>query len=218
MARAWPLPTAQFAERLLIRSVSWQLVEVVASSGYGNGDPLDVELAPARWEATVALANMSQFEAVEQRALIQMHLRPGRPFVLFNRAIPGPLLDPQGAAITGHMPVVHTIGAEGRSLRVNGLPGSYGLRVGDMLELRYGTNRRSLHQVGEAATASAGGLTPAFDLDPNVPVGVEVGDTVRLVRAGAMMIRVPGSYDPGQSERAIVSGMGFRAVQIRGSW
>lgn len=217
MARTFPLPRAAFADRLLIRSVSWELVETVASSGYASGEPLDVELAPARWEATVEFANWTQFEAVEQRALVTMHLKPGRPFHLYNRAIPGPLGDPTGAALGAAASVVHTIGAEGRSLRVNGLPSGYALNVGDMLQITYGS-RQSLHQVAEGATASGGGLTPTFELDPAVPIGVAVGHAVRLVRAGAVMIRIPGTWDPGRSERGMVSGAGFRAVQIRGGW
>lgn len=217
MARSFPLPASQFADRLLIRSVSWTLQESISSSGYGSGEPLDVELSPAVWTADVQLGNLTQVEAVEQRALILMHFKPGRPFRFYNRALPGPRRDPQGLILGGATPTIHTIGAEGRGLRIAGLPAGYQLSVGDMLHVAFGSDplRYSLHQVGEGVTASAGGLTPEFDVDPAIPIGVATGLAVVLVRAAAIMIRVPGTFQPGATERAMVTGMGFRAIQTR---
>lgn len=186
-------------------------------SGYGSGEPLEVELGPPVWTAEVQMANLTQAEAVHQRALILMHFKPGRPFRFYNRALPGPRYDPQGTILGAATPTVHTVGTEGRSLRITGLPAGYQLQVGDMLHIPFGSSplRYSLHQVGENATASAAGLTPEFDVDPAIPLGVEVGLAVVLVRAAALMVRVPGSYQPGASERNMVTGLGFRAIQVR---
>lgn len=217
MARTFPLASGLFAGRLLVRSCVWQLQESIMSSGYGSGEPLDVELSPAVWTAEVQLGPLTQHEAVEQRALIQMHLKPGRPFRLYNRAIPGPRLDPQGVILGAATPTLHTIGTEGRSLRIGGLPSGYRLSVGDMLSIQFGASpvKVTLHQVGEDAQATGGGLTPEFDVDPPIPLGPAVGAAATLVRASALMIRVPGSYQPGSTEGSLVTGVGFRAIQTR---
>jgi hypothetical protein len=114
--------------------------------------------------------------------------------------------------------VVASIASGGRGLSVSGLPAGYVLSVGDMFHVDWaGGPGRTLHQVAEAVTASGAGATAVFDCDPILPEGAATGAPVGFLRASCLMIRVPGSFDPGLSERGLVTGMRFQAMQAPAS-
>ena len=91
------------------------------------------------------------------------------------------------------------------------------LKRGDLLHFDYASNptRRALHRMVENATANASGVTGSFGIRPFVRAGTTTGLAVTLIKPAAKMIVEPGSFDPGTAGRAFVTGMSFRAIEVR---
>ena len=109
--------------------------------------------------------------------------------------------------------VLNTINANRKAITVAGLPPAFVLSVGDYIQI--GTT--DLHQVVESATASAGGLTPEFEIRPFLWSGVHTGSPTTLIsvlKPHCIMAIVPGSIQTDAS----ISGWGtvsFQAMEAR---
>ncbi len=121
---------------------------------------------------------------------------------------------PTGVAFNGLTATVHTIGGDNKSLRVDLLPAGYVVSVGDMLSITYSTSKHGLLRVMETVTADGSGVTPAFEVQPHLPIGVAIDDLVMVKRPYCLMTIVPGSVDDdsGDSGRGKIS---FEAVEYR---
>ena len=86
-----------------------------------------------------------------------------------------------------------------------GLPAWYVLTRGDYLAFDYGSpSRRALHKVVSLTVqASAGGVTPVFEVTPLIRPGALVGAVVTLVRASCKARIMPGSVSKGASFRTL---------------
>lgn len=217
MAITFPVPVSGFASRLRVSDFRWQLREFPEISGTAIGQVIVNEIAERRWRASVKLARMSPAAAADIQATIEA-IGPSGHFLLCDPSRIGPALDPSGAALGSSDVTIHTIGADNRSLRLQGLPAGYVLSRGDMLSIAYGASpvRRMLARAAEAATASGAGITPLFEVRPFLRNGVAVGQTVTLVRPAAKVIFEPGSFDPGTPfTKLLVGGMTFTAIEVR---
>jgi hypothetical protein len=122
---------------------------------------------------------------------------------------------PTGVAFDGTTAAVHTIGTDNKSLRIDSLPAAFVLSVGDYVSVTAASGKVYLLQVVEAATASVGGLTPAFEVRPHLPVGIAVDNLVSVKRPHCPMTIVPGSIsstaDPSNGRGTI----SFQAIEAR---
>jgi hypothetical protein len=216
MAIAFPLARSVFVDRLKITAFRWQLLPFVETSGTGLGQVIVNEIAPRRWRAEVELARMPHAEAADIQALIDA-LGPSGTFYLHNPAQIGPRADPTGAGLAGHTVGITALGADNRSLRLEGLPAGYALKRGDMLHVDYGSSptRRALYRLVEDATANLAGITGFFEVRPFLKAGTATGLVVTLVRAAAKMMLEPGAFDPGTEGPVHTTGMAFAAVEVR---
>ena len=216
MAITFPLARSVFADRLKITAFRWQLLPFVEMSGTGLGQVITNEIAPRRWRAEVELARMPHAEAADIQALIDA-LGPSGTFYLHNPAQLGPRDDPGGAGVSGYAVAINALGADNKSLRLQGLPAGYTLRRGDMLHFDYGASptRRALHRIVEDATAGPGGTAGFFEVRPYLKAGTTTGALVTLVRAAARMMLEPGSFDPGTEGPVNTTGMAFKAIEVR---
>lgn len=121
---------------------------------------------------------------------------------------------PTGAAFSGETATIHTIGVDNKSLRIDNLPAAYRVSLGDCVQITAGSGKIYLLQVMETVTASGGGLTPAFEVRPHLPVGIAVDNLVSVKRPYCPMTIIPGSIKSPSSlnGRGTVS---FQAVEAR---
>lgn len=218
MAWTYPLSLADFYDKLrvAINGRNWELVRSDQVSGLGSGNPLSAELASPLWRLPVQLVSMSNDEADQILAMLEMLCHPGRKFYFSNPKREFPVFDPAGSILGASTPTLHTIATNNHQVRVTGLPNGYRLASGDMLAFDYGPSgqkRRALHRVTETVTASGAGLTPLFEVFPHIRAGAAVGDPVMLAKPAILACIVPGSFDPGTADTVHTHGIAFDIIQ-----
>lgn len=211
MAFTFPLDRAAFMNQLPIESMSMVLGESIEMNQTRGGEILRADKADRLWKGRITLGKMKEDEAGRIAALIERLLAADGSFVAYDVRRPFPLLDPTGSILGAATPTIHTIGTDRRECRIQGLPANYALSAKDMFGLNYGSSpvRRGLFRLVLATTASGAGLTPLFDIEPELPSGVTVGTAVVLARPVCKAVIVPGSYNEGRSRRTITEGVEF---------
>lgn len=208
----FPLTTADFWDRLPIRSVIWDDPETVETGMTGRGETLSAELAPQLWQATVTLGRCKPEETAWIEAMLSVLRTPGRSFMAYHPARRYPLLDPEGLIITGAAVTLLSI-PSARTIRLAGLPARFPLASGDYLAWSVDSGRRALHRVVSPVAADASGETPVFEVSPMLVPGATVGTAVQLVRASCAMQIVPRSIQPGSTYAGWSDGTSFRCAQ-----
>lgn len=115
---------------------------------------------------------------------------------------------PTGGAFSGSA-VLATINANRKAVTLSGLPAAFALSVGDYVSIA-----GDLHQVMEAATASAGGLTPEFEVRPHIWPSVTAGAAAAVYRPSCIMSIVPGSV-ASDSDLTGWGSLSFQAIEAR---
>lgn len=193
MALSFPLTKAQFADRLFIGSVKWNLVRFDEISGNGGGEWLTTQLQPPLWEAACETIDLPNDAAHGVRALLNLIGSTGTVFA-WNPLQGGPAADPDGVTLGASAPVIASIAANRKDMSVSGLPSGYVLSAGDLMEVDYGSpSRRALVEVSIGATAAGNGTTPVFEVRPHLRPGIVTGAAVGLLKPAAKMKLVPGS-------------------------
>lgn len=218
-ALTFPLALDTFFGPLLIAEVMFDAAPQVEMNQTGGGEQMTAELAPQLWKGSVKLAVMTRAEASSPDVLLDVLRRPDATFYAHDTRRPAPLADPAGAVLGATVPTIASLPAGNREISLTGLPASYVLSRGDWLAWDYDSGRRALHRVvAVTATASAGGVTPAFEIAPPIRPGVSVGTAVTLIRAACKVKIATGSVVKGMSRRIITDGMAFDFIQtLRGS-
>lgn len=215
MTLSFPLSLNTFADKLKITTVQWQLKRWDQLSGMGTGDVIAAQLAPPRISGIVTLGALKHDDAAEVQAVIESLDGPMQSFYLYAPQKPFPRFDPDGSKLGAATVTTHTVGANNKSLRLQGLPSGYVLSVGDYLAFDYGTNpvRRGFHRIVEAATAPGSSITPLFEVRPHLRPGVTTGLAVTLIKPAAKVFIVPETFDPGTARALITEGMQFEVMQ-----
>ena len=124
-----------------------------------------------------------------------------------------PIAYPNGSwpagAFDGTNATLATINANRKAITLSALPAAFKLSVGDYLSIS-----GDVHQVMEAVTASAGGVTPEFEIRPHLWPAVTVPKAVSLKQPACQMAIVPGSV----ASDAQLNGWGalsFSAMEAR---
>lgn len=215
MALTFPLSLNDFADKLKISTVKWELKRWDQLSGLGSGDVLAAQLAPPRWAATVTLAAMYHADAAQVQALVESLDGPTNSFFLYAPQLPFPQADPDGSILGASSVTIHTVGGNNKSLRLAGLPAGYVLTIGDYLAFDYGSNptRRAFHRIVETVTADGTGLSPLFEVRPHLRPGVTTTLPVTLAKPAAKVFIMPDTFDPGTARAVITEGMQFEVMQ-----
>lgn len=87
---------------------------------------------------------------------------------------------------------ISSIGINGKSLALSGLPAGMVLSRGDYLAFDV-PGWRALHQIMETVIASGAGVSPTVEVRPHLMVGSAVGADVDLKQPATVMMLVPGS-------------------------
>lgn len=191
---------ATFFGGLRISAVRWWLDEPFEINRLGDGSILKGSLGAALWqgEATIARAYHRDLAAVEAR--LAKLMRPGETFLAHDPRHIGPRADPGGVILGAATPVIHTVAANNREIRIAGLPAGYVLSAGDLVGWTFGADplRYWLGRAVTGATASGAGLTPLFEVTPFVRPGVVAGATqVQLIRPPIKAVLESAEYGSG---------------------
>lgn len=216
MPVTFPLSLAAFADTLPITSVRWWLNHQQEFSGLGSGEFLGAELGPSYFIGEITIARIDSREAIAIEADIAALDGSMNAFFLYDPRAQYPRLDPKGQLLGASTPTIQALIANNKAMTITGLPAGYQLSKGDYLSFDYGSNpvRRAFHQVVEPAVASAGGVTPAFEIRPHFRPGVVSGLAVTLVKPAAKVKIVPKSFQAGTAKGSMTEGMTFQVQQV----
>lgn len=215
MPLSFPLSVAGFMDILPVKDMTFELTEAVETEETAGGEILTAELGTRLWQGEISLADMLPDEADHALAMLDLLRRAGASFLCHDRARPWPRADWQGASLTGFNPVLHSVAANARELRLGGLPPGYALSRRDALAFSYGTNpaRFALHRLVGPTAADGSGLTPLVEVVPNLRPGWSAGAVVQLVKPACKAIVVPKSFQPGRRKARMTTGVSFRWQQ-----
>lgn len=208
----YPLSLAVFWNALPIASAPFRLSRYDEASGLGSGRIISAETASPLWRAAIGFPDLTLAERDLIPALIESLDGAQKSFLASPKARAFPYYDPAGAILGGATPEIAAVGADNKSLTIEGLPAFYQLRTGDFFSFQV-SGRHHLHQFAESGTASGAGVTPSLEVRPHFRPGVAAGLAVTLARPLCQMIIEPGTYEPGAHRGAMLSGLAFTAVQ-----
>jgi len=202
-----------FFDCLPYASTSFSLSEPVQTARLGDGSIIKGSLGAALWRGEMRLHAAKHPNLAETEARLAKLMRPGQFFLAYDSRFNGPAADVGGVILGSSTPVIHTVAANNREMRVSGLPSGYVLTAGDYIGWQYGSPARyGLHRLVTGATASGAGLTPLFEVAPFIRPGVVVGSTaVVLVRPPIKAVLESSDYGSGAPR--ITQGASLRFIQ-----
>jgi hypothetical protein len=195
------LPTVQ---DILADFPGWALLDMShgdQSSGQGSGVIIVKQLRDPLWElhaeSKLLKPNMLRFWKAKLDGL-----NNGKKYFLgydsssfFPAAYPNGSW-PTGSSFSGTTAAIHSIGSDGVSLSLSGLPAGFTGTIGDMLQVTYGGSPPSdlaLFRAVETFTADGSGQTSEFEVRGTIPAGIAVSDAVSVKKPACHMIIVPDS-------------------------
>lgn len=195
-------------------SPSFEIMRRQERSRTASGRTLTKDIGDPLWTATYQSARMSANELDKWRALIDSLEEGGRKFYGRSLSRCYPILYPNGSwtpSTFNGTAGLASIGTNRKSITLNGLPSGFRLSVGDMI--RIGT--QDLHRVVEASTASAGGVTPLFEVRPHLWPLATVGQAVSVLRPYCLMSIVPGTISTASDAATGRGSFSFDAMEDR---
>jgi hypothetical protein len=217
MALSFPLDLSALSDKLRVVSVTWDVQRFDEHTGTGSGHDIQAELAKPKWTAEIALGDYYEADLKQLAAIVRKLQGSQNAFYLCDPQSLYPQYDPTGAILGASSVQIHTVGTDGQSLRLKGLPSAYKLTLGDKGQVNFGSSpaRTYFFEVSESVTA-VGGVTPSFEVFPHVPTGLAANQSVVLTKPACKMIMLPGSFRPGATgEGHFTRDVGFKAIERR---
>ena len=215
MTITYPYPLADFADRLRITSIVWDIQRNDEFSGTGDGRVWQTELAAPLWIGTVSLITMENDAAKQIAAKIRKLHGAQEALFLYDPLSKYPQFDPGGSIIGTRVITVNSVSADLDGLSLKGLPAGYQMTTGDKMQITYGANptRYAFLEVSEDALADGAGVTPAFGVFPHVTQAIAANMVVTLVKPACRCVIMPGSHNPGTATKMHTDGAGFKVIQ-----
>ena len=178
-----------------------------------DGSVLKASLGAALWRGELSMQSARHTDQSAVEVKLAKLMRAGQTFLAYDTRYNGPAADPEGVILGSATPTIHTLDADNRRMRIQGLPAGYELSEGDLLGFIYGSNpvRYAHHKIETAATASGAGLTPLFAVEPFIRPGVTVGAAVTLVLPPIKAVMTEADYGSGRP--LITEGATFSFIQ-----
>lgn len=207
----FPMPLADFADGLRVRSLDWDLSENRRTSRSGGGEILTADLGPRLWRGTVKVAPNTHRAQASAQALAQALRSGGRTFFVSPWKSQYPVADPDGSILGAAAPSLKEPTGGSDVVTIQSLPVGYDLRPGDYFSFAYGSSptRYALHQIAAVSgVADANGEVQA-QVVPAIRPGAADGDAVTLVKPFCKAILVPGSFKSSSIGLAAADGFSF---------
>lgn len=210
------MPSIDLMQALRIASGSFMLNSGQESSGQASGRIRVRDLRPPLWLADFRSDMLTLDELGEVQALFESLDGSMGTFYAWNPARPWPKLDPEGVVLGASTVTVKSVGMDGKSLALQGLPTGYVLSRGDLVATDFGEGpSRALYRVIDVSvTADGSGDTTEFEVRPHVWAGAAEDDPVELLRPAAEMMVVPNSFET--SAEGMFGALSFKAMQVIG--
>lgn len=207
-------PLSDLMDKAFIKSGPFALLFRQEYSGTEGGDLLVKDRGPELWVADFTSTDLINSKARSLRARLNGLRGSLKTFYGYDPISPYPQADPSGSVLGASTVKINSIASGGPAVSLKGLPAGYVLTEGDMLAFDYGSpTARALHEVSEAATANGSGITPQFEVAPNIRPGAAADIVVTLIKPAAEMRVVPGSIGISTVDR-FKSSVSFKAVQV----
>ena len=173
-----------FFDTLRIASVQWDLEPGHTDTRTRGGESIRIGFAQPRWVGVVTIKSVAPRQMAPVKALLRALDQPGRYLLAHDPDHCGPLADPGGVILGAAEPKIATLGGDGFSLTLSGLPAGYVLSVGDHIGWVYGSDpdRYAMHQLETSAVANGAGVTGEIRVVPAIRPGVTAQTPVNLVR------------------------------------
>lgn len=215
MAFTDPVPAADFWETLRFANrPEFSPRHYQKQSLDGAGNALASILGQPKWAATIALAGGRHHRNLPQEADIALIVARGLRFLAYDIRRPYPAADMDGSLLGNLTVRVKSIGSNGRSLALKGLPKWFVVTKSDMQSALYSSTKRYLFQAEETVRAEPNGDTAEFEVWPFVPIGLAVDDVVTLRQGCGHFKIVAGSYRPSSGQGGMSSGISFSMISV----
>lgn len=183
------------------------------TSGQAGGQIRVRTVRAPLWHMSLSCPSIPQDEAQAIHAVIGSMGQSVGTFYAYNLRRQYPLEDPDGTIVGSNTVQIKSLGSNGISLALKGLPVGYVLTRGDFIGFTYSSTKKALHQVVAATvTANGSGETSEFEVHPAIRQGAAVNDAVSVKQPVAEFRIVPGTYDP-NADGALDS-LAFEAMQV----
>lgn len=177
----------------------------------GGGEIVTASYGPRLWSGSVVSHALNFACARPLRSRLNLLNGPGGSFIWRDPFYKGPASDPGGAILGSANVTIGSVGNNGQTITINGLPAGYELNAGDLISWQYGVPPRyAFHEIAETKTASAGGVISNIQLSLPVRAGTVGGEAVNLLSPILKARIVPGSTSLGEIERRWNSPISFR--------
>lgn len=204
--------TTDLATILPANSVKFRLDYGQELSGRGSGEIIAADLRPARWMAQISAEVIDHDRLAAIQAMVEQLDGAIGTFLLWDQSKLYPATDPTGSIVGASAVKIKTVGSNGKSFALKGLPAAYVLTRGDLIQVTYAGGRISLHRVMEATvTADGSGDTAEFEVRPRIIAGMATDDVVNLKKPCGEFKMLPGSWDPVAAD--IRGNVSFQAIQ-----
>lgn len=217
MALTFPLPVAEFQEKLRLTEVEIFPDQPRDLNRTAGGAQVSASLGDAVWRGTFVLSRGSRRtqNVAEIDALFSVLDRPGSSFLIYDPSRSYPWADPDGSVLGAATPMISGIDVtDARILGLSNLPAGYVLTAGDLIGWQYGTDpvRYALHRVVETRTAGSLGNIPQLEVTPFIEKASLSGTAVQLIKPVIKAVMVPApSY--GTHRPVATGGRQFSFVQ-----
>jgi len=183
------------------------------TSGQAGGQIRVLNQRAPLWRMSLTCPALDREDATAIHAVIGGLGQSIGSFFAYDLRRAGPKADPTGATLGSSTVQIKSLGSDGKSLALKGLPVGYVLTRGDYVGFTYSSTKKALHQmVAASITANGSGETAEFEVHPAIRQGAAVNDAVALVRPVAEFRIVPGSYNPDAD--GAIDMLSFDAMQV----
>ncbi len=197
------LPSTLSPDQLadLLRVQDWQFVQgwQQQRSATGGGETRYADRAPSLWRADATTGPIENAAAEGIMALINSRAGGLKTVLLYNKRLPFPASDPDGAIIGSTVPKINVI-TDRLHVSFTGFPPGYVLPVGTYFGIVFDTSRYYLGQFVEDRTANPiTGAVATTEIWPPLPASI-IGTPDVIIRKPCAKFRIePGSAFPSKT-------------------
>jgi hypothetical protein len=208
------MTTLDLMNALVVAGIDYRLDYGQETSGQAGGQVRVRDLRSPLWMMDVDCSTLTLQQLRIVRARVAALGGSRGSFYAYDPATAYPEADPDGAIVGSSAVLINSLGADGSSLSLKGLPAGYALTEGDLLAFTFSSTRRALHMIDAVAgaVANGSGVTPEFHVSPPIRQGAAVNNPVNLKMPAAEMRIVPGSLS--QNASGMIGTYSFKAVQV----
>lgn len=190
----------------------WDLRERQELSRQANGITRGKSFGSALWTMAPRTVSLANELAVDYEAMLHSLDGVIGSFYAGDLRRPYPKEHADGD-FTETSAAIHTIDANNKAVRIDGLPVAFIISRGDYFSITPTAGTPALYQAMETVTVDGAGISPLFEVRPHLRPGTAVDDVVSFKVPVAVFGLDPSSIES-RRMGALHSAISFRAVQL----